>query len=204
MISRLCLAFSLIMCFVSVSAAAENKEAGPSAIEVKQDEEMAKRIEEAGKEINNTKWQVTFTQITQAEKKDSFTDTIRFKDGKVEVASLASQGFNASGFTISVKGQNTIVWETMQTSEKKGLAFWKGEIENDKMRGVLSRHIDAKTVKDYTFYSTAKEMITEEAPAVVTPPAAPAEEVKKEETKASDVKVSPATEEKTKKKKKGN
>jgi hypothetical protein len=177
MISRLCLAFSLIMCFISVSVAAENKEAGPSAVEVKQDEEMmAKRIEAAGKELNNTKWQVTFNQITQAEKKDSFTDTISFKDGKVEVAGLASQGFSASGFTISVKRQNTIVWETMQTGEKKGLAFWKGEIENDKMHGVLSRHIDEKTVKDYTFYSTGKEMIQE---AASTP------EVKKEEVKAA-------------------
>jgi hypothetical protein len=189
MISRLCLAVSLIMCFVSVSVAAENKEAGPSAIEVKQDEEqMAKRVEEARKGLNNTKWQVTFNQITQAEKKDSFTDTISFKDGKVEVAGLTSQGFNAPGFTLSIKRQNTIVWETMQTGEKKGLAFWKGEIENDKMRGMLSRHIDEKTIKDYAFYSTAKEMIIEapvvaNPPAVVTPPAAPAVEAKKEETK---------------------
>jgi hypothetical protein len=204
MISRLCLAFSLIMCFVSVSAAAENKEAKkqekPQAIEVKQDEEMAKRIEEAGKEINNTKWQVTFNQITQAEKKDSFADTISFKDGKVEVASLTSQGFNASGFTISVKGKNTIVWETMQTGEGKGLAFWKGEIEDGKMRGVLSRHLDEKTVKDYSFYSTAKDVIQEEAP-IAAAPAAVAEKVKKEETtNASDVKAvpSPAKEEKKK------
>jgi hypothetical protein len=188
MISRLCLAFSLIMCFVSVSALAEDKGAAPSAVEVKQDEEMmAKRIEAAEKELNNTKWQVTFNQITQTEKKDSFTDTISFKDGKVEVAGLASQGFSASGFTISVKRQNTIVWETMQTGEKKGLAFWKGEVENDKMHGVLSRHIDEKTIKDYTFYSTGKEMIQEAVSAPAAPAAAPAvsTEAKKEEVKAA-------------------
>ena len=95
----------------------------------------------------------------------------------------------------------------MQTSEKKGLTFWKGELENDKMRGVLSRHIDEKTIKDYTFYSTAKEMITEAPPvvatppAVVTPPAPPAEEVKKEEIapKTADVETpAPAKEEKKK------
>lgn len=201
MISRLCLAFSLIICFVSVSVAAENKEAKelekPQAIEVKQDEEMAKKIEKAEKELNNTKWQIILTQITQAEKKDKFTDTLRFKDGRVEVESLASQGFKASGFTVSVK-RDIIIWETMQTSEKKGLAFWKGELENGVMRGVLSRHIDEKTVKDYTFYSTGKEIMQEEASIVAVPPPAAAEEVKKEEAKTPEV-VKPA---KTKKDKK--
>jgi len=165
---------------------------------------MVKKVKEAEKELNNTKWQISLTQITQAEKKEKLTDTLRFKDDKVEMESLTSQGFPASGFTITIKGDdnNVIVWETMQVSEKKGLAFWKGEIEEGRMRGVLSRHLDEKTVKDYSFYSTAKEMIQEEAPIAAAPtaktsdikaPTSPAKEEKKE-----------ASEEKTKKKKKGN
>ncbi|MCX5693112.1 MAG: hypothetical protein NTX47_05460 [Candidatus Omnitrophica bacterium] len=183
MIFKLCLALVLIACFVSVSVAAETKEqVKPKAVEVKQDEDMVKKIKEAEKELNNTKWQINLSQITQAEKKDKFTDALLFKDGKVEMESLKSQGFSASGFTITVKGDNIIVWETMQTSEKKGLAFWKGEIEEGRMRGVLSRHFDEKTVKDYSFYSTGKEIIQEEASiAAVPPPAAAAEEVKKED-----------------------
>ena len=185
MIFKLCLAFILIACFVSVSVAAETKEQvkpQQKAVEVKQDEDMVKKIKEPEKELNNTKWQISLSQITQAEKKDKFTDTLRFKDGKVEMESLISQGFSASGFTITVKGDNIIVWETMQTSEKKGLAFWKGEMEEGRMRGVLSRHFDEKTVKDYSFYSTGKETVQEEAAmAAVPPPAVAAEEVKKED-----------------------
>ena len=177
MIKRIGIALVLMLSIVSVSLAAEKKgnakeQEKPKAVEAKQDEEMAKKIKEAEKTLNNTKWQVNFSQITQAEKKEKFADTVSFKDGKVEIESLTSQGFSATSFTISIKGDdnNVIVWETMQVSEKKGLAFLKGEIEEGRMRGVLSRHLDEKSVKDYTFYSTSKEVIQEVTP---PPPAEP-------------------------------
>jgi len=200
MIKRIGIALVLMLSIVSVSSAAEKKENAkeqekPKAVEARQDEEMAKKIKEAEKTLSNTKWQVNFSQITQAEKREKFTDTVSFKDGKVEIASLTSQGFPATSFTITIKGDDNsiVVWETMQTSEKKGLAFLKGQIEEGRMRGVLSRHFDEKSVKDYSFYSTSKEVIQE-----VTPPpqAEPAPAVQAEEkAKASP---SPAKEKKAK------
>ena len=213
MIKRIGIALVLMLSLVSVSSAEEKKEAkeNKTAVETKAQEktkldmERENRLKEAAKELENTLWQVNLKQITQSEKKEAFTDEIRFKAGMVEIKSLASQGFSPTSYSITVKGEtyNIVVWETMQTSEKKGLAFWKGEIEEGKMRGVLSRHLDEKTVKDYSFYSIAKEMMQEEAP-IAAEPAAAAEEIKKEGTKTSDVKAPPAKEEKTKKKKKGN
>jgi hypothetical protein len=209
MIKKILIVLMLVFGLCSVSLAAEKKENAkeqekPKAAEVRQDEEMAKKINEAEKTLNNIKWQVNFSQITQLEKKEKFADAISFKDNKVEVGSLMSQGFSATSFTITLKGDtgNIIVWETMQKSEKKGIAFLKGEIEEGRMRGVLSRHVDEKTVKDYSFSSTGMETMQE------NPPAAPAEEVKKEETAAAnapDVKAPavPASEEKDNKKKKG-
>ena len=200
MIKRIGIALVLMLSIVSVSSAAEKKENAkeqekPKAVEARQDEEMAKKIKEAEKTLSNTKWQVNFTQITQLEKKEKFTDTVSFKDGKVEIGSLTPQGFPATSFTITIKGDDNsvIVWETMQASEKKGLAFLKGQIEEGRMRGVLSRHFDEKSVKDYSFYSTSKEVIQE-----VTPPpqAEPAPAVQAEEkAKASP---SPAKEKKAK------
>jgi hypothetical protein len=173
MIKKIFIVFMLVSGIISIAVAAEKKETGkeqekPKTAEVKQNKEMAGKINDAEKSLNNTRWQVNFSQLTQAEKKEKFTDKISFKDGKVEIGTLASQGFPGTSFTITIKGDdnNIIVWETMQTSEKKGLAFLKGEIEEGRMRGVLSRHLDEKTVKDYSFYSTGKEVIQEEAPAV--------------------------------------
>jgi hypothetical protein len=192
MIKRIGIALVLMLSIVPVSSAEEAKEVkeNKKAVETKAPEktkldmERENRIKEAAKELENTLWRVNFKQITQSEKKETFTDVIRFKTGKVEIESLTSQGFSPTSYSITVKGEtyNIVVWETMQTSEKKGLAFWKGEIEEGKMRGVLSRHLGEKTVKDYSFYSTVKEMIQEEAPIAATPTVA-VEEAKKEEKK---------------------
>jgi hypothetical protein len=211
MIKRIGITLVLMLSLVPVSLAEEAKEIkeNKTAVETnapektKLDIEGENRIKEAAKELENTLWRINLKQITQSEKKEAFADVIRFKAGKVEMESLTSQGFSPTSYSVTVKGEtyNIVVWETMQTSEKKGLAFWKGEIEEGRMRGVLSRHLDGKTVKDYSFYSTAKEMIQEEAPIAAAPTA-----------KASDIKAPPlakeekkeASEERTKKKKKGN
>jgi hypothetical protein len=201
MIKRIGIVLVLMLSIVSVSLAAEKKENAkeqekPKLVEARQDEEMAKKIKEAEKTLNNTKWQVNFSQITQLEKKEKFTDTVSFKDGKVELASLISQGFPATSFTITIKGDDNsvIIWETMQASEKKGLAFLKGEIEEGRMRGVLSRHFDEKSVKDYSFYSTSKEVVQEVTP---PPPAEPVPPVVQAEEKAK-ASPSPAKENKAK------
>ncbi|OLS15356.1 MAG: hypothetical protein RBG13Loki_1030 [Promethearchaeota archaeon CR_4] len=209
MVKRIGIVFILILGLVSFSLAAEKKEAvtkkeKPKAAEVKKDDGMVKKIQDAIKELDKTLWNINVTQITSSEKKEKYTDKIRFKDDTVAIETLVSQGFPATSFTITIKGDenNIIIWETMQSSEKKGLAFLKGELEEGRMRGVLSRHIDEKTVKDYSFYSTSKEVIQEEVlPAETTPAAsqaAPSEEVKKEEAKAAEVKAIPAVQEEKK------
>ncbi|MFA4991835.1 MAG: hypothetical protein WC569_04560 [Candidatus Omnitrophota bacterium] len=215
MFKRLGIMFIFILVIVSAGVAAEKKEAvtkkeKPKAVEAKKDDGMSKKIQDAVKELDRTLWNINVTQITSSEKKEKYTDKIRFQDDTVAIDSLVSQGFPATSFTITIKGDenNIIVWETMQTSEKKGLAFWKGELEEGRMRGVLSRHIDEKTVKDYSFYSTGKEVIQEEvspaaaetAPAAVQP--ASSAGLKKEEPETVEAEVVPAVQKDKKKKSK--
>jgi len=209
----------LTLCISTAGRAESDKE------KLAAEQKRREMIENAKEDLNDTTWKIELSQMGSGAKVENISDTVRFTDNEVESEILASEGFPGTSFTISIKDNAAIVWETMQTSEKGGLAFWKGEIKDGVMRGVLSRHINEKTVKDYSFITVekGKEIILDpskrvekpkEKPAAVaterkavetapvTPPATPAAPVKvetKKEPQAQQAAEEPKKEE-TKKK----
>jgi hypothetical protein len=148
------------------TAAAVEEKAAPAKT-VKPD---AKALDEAAKqrratqqkklaELNNTEWQIELTPLGGKGKKE--TDVVTFKNNQVSVASYAKKGFVPTNFTLTVQDDGMVVWETMQSSEKAGTAFWRGEMSKDMqvVNGILSYQLDAKTKTDYSFVSTAKKNI---------------------------------------------
>ena len=60
----------------------------------------------------------------------------------------------------------------MQTSEKDGVAFWRGDIGPDGiMRGVLSKRDLKNNTKDFNFVSTGSKKVAPPAPPVESAPA---------------------------------
>jgi hypothetical protein len=116
-------------------------------------------IDKKRKEIDNTQWEVDMILVSGKGKKES--DSIIFKDGQVSSINFSKKGFKPSNYSVNVQADNTIVWETMQNSEKNGVAFWRGEMnENmDTMRGIISHRIDEKKKDDYSFLSVSKKLI---------------------------------------------
>ena len=169
-------------------------------------EEKREMLNVAKNELNNTIWQIELRQTAIGKKKKSKkeeADVLRFKNNKIISDKLASSGFSSSNYTIRLKGKDNdiVIWETMQASEEKGVAFWRGEIRNGIMRGVLSWHVDEKNKKNYLFVSAAKKA-TETVVQEIKKPEKPA--VQKKETPAPAVKVKTEDvkkEEKSKKKK---
>ena len=177
-------------------------------------EERRKMIQEAKDELDGTIWQIELRQT--APKKKEEKDTLRFENYKIASDKLISEGFTPSNYTVRLKGKDNeiVIWETMQTSEKEGIAFWRGEMQQSGvMRGVLSWHLGEKDKEDYTFVSVQKEVmpgpieeeISEEeaVPAVEAVPAIEEEEKPKEEpaeTKVQELKkLKPKVEEAVKK-----
>ena len=166
------------LCLTAISGA-ETDEEKAAAAERKQRERERKRaiIKEAKEWLNNTAWSITLRESTVDENKEIIEDTLRFTDGKIESKYLVSKGFSPSNFTVRIKRENEVIWETMQKGEEKGIAFWRGELDRSKedgtikkfMRGVLSHHLHDKkeTVVDYTFVSSGAEEVTPEEPEVV-------------------------------------
>ena len=158
----------------------------PFIVRAEEDAALAQKRKEAinaaKNELNNTSWKIVLNNMAT---KAHSEDVLDFSGNKIESKDMSKKGFSASNFTISVENENIVVWETMQTSEKEGLAFWRAEVEGGVMRGVLSRHLKDKTTEDYTFFSTSKEStsqseassspIVKEEPKVETAPVAEVE-----------------------------
>ena len=188
----------------------EKAKAQPAAPIVKQPtpEEMEKRknmIKAAKEKLDNLVWHIEVAQMTSEPQKETYKDTLRFSDNKVGSEHLSSDDFPSTNYTVSMGGENIVVWETMQTSEKKGLAFWKGEVEGGVMRGVLSRHFDEKTVRDYSFSSVGPAEVMAPTEKKEEPKPAEVSEKKAEPKKEVEQKQADTTkkksEDKTKKKK---
>ena len=109
--------------------------------------------------LNNTEWQIDLTPMSGKGKNES--ETVTFKNNQVSLANFSKKGFPNTNITLTVQPDGSVIWETMQTSEKNGICFWRGELDKamTDMRGVLSHKIDDKTKMDYSFVSTAHKSI---------------------------------------------
>ncbi|MGD9014626.1 MAG: hypothetical protein PVI33_01190 [Candidatus Omnitrophota bacterium] len=149
--------------------AAEAQEANRLAERQKMAEEEASRKEAAQQELrelkqnkveelNNTEWQIELSLFEGGKKS---TDVITFKDNQVVSANLSRAGFSPTNYTLTVQKNGIVVWETMQTSTRGEIAFWRGEFDSslNKLRGILSHKLSNKTSRDYYFWSTQKKML---------------------------------------------
>lgn len=118
----------------------------------------AKPIEDARDALDNTEWDVNITSLTE-KKKNSRTDTLRFVDKKFYSVSFDSQGYHISNYSLRIKPDGMIVWETMQTKEGEGVLFWRGEWRNGKMTGVISKQPQEGESESFNFKSTGSRKI---------------------------------------------
>jgi hypothetical protein len=149
-------------------------------------EAMKKLVKAAKEKLNGTSWQIAMVQNLSSAasgakgKKLSSSamdsDTLNFSSNKISSSAMSSNGFTPTNYTVRVKGKKNeiTIWETMQTSADKGVAFWRGEVDaDDNMRGVLSWQIDEKNKQDYSFTSSKKSITAPKAAPAEIPQAAP-------------------------------
>ncbi len=117
--------------------------------------------------LNNSEWIIELKPMASVKgKSKAEQDTLLFSDGKVSSANLVKAGYNTTNYTLRMLEDNeTLTWETMQTSEKDGVSFWRGDIGPDGvMRGVLSKRDLKNNTKDFNFYSTGSKKVAPPAP----------------------------------------
>lgn len=110
-------------------------------------------------------------------------DTVTFKGRTVSSEWLTKSGYGSSNYSVRVEDDGLVVWETMQSKEGEGLAFWRGEIQGAQMSGLLSKQ--PINGQPESFILTGRKLETSQQAA---PPSAPATT---EESSAGTVRAAP-------------
>jgi hypothetical protein len=130
---------------------------GPS----KKDEEarlaLRKIILEKKSELNGSSWSVKID--SQAKRGDLLgEDTLVFQNDKFRSERAEKIGYTSTNYTLTVQEEGPTIWETMQTSKKGEVCFWRGEWKGDVMSGIISRQLE-KGSEEYYFSSTSRKEI---------------------------------------------
>lgn len=103
-------------------------------------------------------WEVEIYTVTKDGKVQPIKDKIRFNGKSFESYYFSSQGFSPSNYTVSVRENGAITWETMQRNPKGQVISWRGDLEGDQMAGVMNFRSDNKNTQDFSFMSKKANM----------------------------------------------
>ena len=101
--------------------------------------------------LNNTEW--TISVKPSGEKGKVETDVISFVEGKMISKNMKNAGFNDAEFNVRIGEEGVVIWETMQSDEKGDSTFWRGDIENGKMKGMLTKENNRGVMSNFSFAS---------------------------------------------------
>jgi hypothetical protein len=130
-------------------------------LKIKAEEEARKKrrelIDNKKASLNNTAWEIEIVPLGGGKKTD---DTVIFREGKVSLKALKEKGFSPTNYTLTIQDNGSLIWETMQTSERGKIVFIRGEISSDikTMHGIMSYPKGGKT-QDYSFMSLEKRIV---------------------------------------------
>jgi len=98
----------------------------------------------AASPLDGTEWRIKMAMPTAE-------DQIRFEQRKFISPHFAAKGFANSYYTLTEKEGRPLIWETMQKSENQGTLSWRGDVDSDTMRGVISWETSDGKVVNRTF-----------------------------------------------------
>lgn len=125
---------------------------------VNKKEEELKKAKEL---LSRQEWTIYLMSLSDKQAKIK-NDTLTFAEGKAASKELSGKGYPQTNYTLTLQDDGAIVWETMQSNEKEDVVFWRGELKDGVMRGIVSIHPkDGKNNQDYSF-STEAPVIPEE------------------------------------------
>ncbi len=141
-------------------------------------------VKEAEVKLRGSVWAIKMTPISGGKDSPAKEDRVSFDGGKIVSDKLSAEGYGSSNYTLTVGDDGVPVWETMQSAGDKGLAFWRGELHGEMMRGILSKHATQGPTEDYSFSGTrtsdtanVPEPKSAPAPALIVTPLPPAVEM---------------------------
>ena len=152
-----------LILFIIQPAWAESKATALKKDEEAKQAEMRKKLEEKKAEINGSEWHVQVKQqakVPGAKPVFGNEDVLTFQNGQFHSKSTEDFGYTPTNYTLTIQQQGPTVWETMQTSGKGEITFWRGEWTGEVMTGVMTRQVEEGKTEEYSFSTTSTKRIS--------------------------------------------
>lgn len=107
-----------------------------------------KQRDEVRAMLDGTTWTIDLRSDATGKTKQ---DTLTFQGRTVSSGWLTKSGYGASNYSLRIQDDGLVIWETMQSKEGEGLAFWRGELQNDAMSGALSKQPTKGASESFSF-----------------------------------------------------
>ena len=104
-------------------------------------------------QLDGTKWTLELIPLS-GDKTKTQKDALTFSGRQVTSEQLSKAGYGTTNYSVTIGGDGVAVWETMQTKEGEGLAFWRGELHGANMDGALSKQPVKGAPQDFAFSAT--------------------------------------------------
>ncbi len=101
--------------------------------------------------LNDAVWEIELSHVKGVDLGGAMTDKLSFKDGKLASVRLEEQGYTASEYSTTVKGNGEVVWQTVHVKPDGTKASWYGTWQDKKIRGILSERPAQGKGRDFSF-----------------------------------------------------
>lgn len=106
--------------------------------------------------LSGTSWQVHIRPSGSSSDSVAQTDDLRFDAGRMVSSMLSGQGFSDTNYTLTSRGDGTMVWETMQTGPNGEVVCWRGETDGFSVRGLLTRQTPNQPASAFAFVGAVR------------------------------------------------
>ena len=150
----------LIFCLLNFPVSSLFAESRKAKTDEEERLEQVKRVEAKKAELNGSEWQIDTKSASGGKGFLPGTDTLIFQNGQFSSKFFSEKGFSPTNYTLTVpeSEEAATIWETMQTSPKGEIVFWRGEWREKGMAGTVVRQLE-KGNEDYYFSSTGMKKI---------------------------------------------
>lgn len=141
-------------------------------------EEKAKLLSKAKERLESTIWEIDVTPMwgKKADRK-STRDKLTLVGGTLHSEAMKKDGYEDSNFTLMIGDDRAAVFETMQRNDKEAMVFWRVELTETDIRGVMSVQKPEEQPLSYSFRGAQTGVVEKEVP----PPPPPVIEAPAEE-----------------------
>lgn len=104
-------------------------------------------------ELEGTEWEIEKVSLPALGAKGVLKDILHFTSGQFYSEEFIKKGFKASNISVTQQPNGVVTWETLQSNAAGDSVSWRGDWQDDVMKGVLSVNLAGQKPQDFSFFS---------------------------------------------------